>query len=122
MKKKILLSLLVIVTLFTLVGCGKEPGMMTISISTKNGVSNKKLEDESIVDIKKNEVVKKNTITNKITGETTVQNIVEVRYDLTAKKVGKTTLSIEYEDYKTNEVKNKVYEIIVDNDLKITVN
>ena len=112
MKKKYFIGILIVMCLM-LIGCGKKPGVMTISISTKDGIHDYKLKDE-IVDIKKNNVIKKNTITDKKTGNTTIQEITEVRFDLIAKKKGKTTLTVEYKDYKTDEIKNKVYNIKID--------
>lgn len=121
-KKTIILSVMVIVSLFIITGCGKNPGTITISISTENGIIDRKLKDDNIVDIQKSEVSKKNTFTDKKTGKTSIQEIVEVRYELTAKKTGNTTLTVKYKDYKTNEEKTDIFNIEVDKYLNVKAN
>ena len=127
MKKKLLIIggivLVICVILVIILITSKKPETLTINIATKNGIKDWKLEDEGIVNVKKQiEGIKKNTMTDKTTGKTIVYEITDVKYDLTAKKKGKTTLTVEYEDYKTGETKKDIYEIEVDNKLKITVN
>ena len=123
MKKKLLIigGIIVVVLVIVVLATRPKPGTYLVGIGTKNGIKSMKLTDEDIVDLKKGGVIKKNTMTDKKTGETIVQNIQEVTYELTAKKKGKTTLTLEYDDYKTGETKKDVYDIEVDNKLKITV-
>ena len=127
MKKKFLIIggivLLICIVIIILLATKKKPGTITISIGTKGGVKNWKLEDENIVDIHKQlKAVKKTTMTDKKTGKTIEYEITDVGFDLTAKKKGKTTLTVEYDDYKTDEEIKKIFDIEVDKDLKITVN
>ncbi len=125
MKKKLLIMvgiiLVISVIVIVIINANKKPGTYAIVIGTKNGIKTSKLENEGIVDIKKGGSTEKNTMTDKKTGQTIVQDKTNVRFDLTAKKKGKTTLTVEYDDYKTGETKIDVYDIEVDNKLKITV-
>ena len=123
MKKKLLIigGIIVVVLVIVVLATRPKPGTYLIGTGTKSGIKSMKLTDEDIVDLKKGGAIKKNTMTDKKTGETTVQEIQEVTYELTAKKKGETTLTLEYDDYKTGETKKDVYDIEVDNKLKITV-
>jgi len=124
MKKKLWIIgaiIVVVICVIVVIATRPKPGTYRISVGTKNGIKNMKLEDEDIVDLEKTFVNKRDTMTDKKTGETIVQETQVVTYELTAKKKGETTLTLEYEDYKTGETKKDVYNIKVDNKLKITV-
>ena len=94
-----------------------------MSLATKGGIKKWVLADEGIVSAEKQILgVKKNTMTDKKTGKTIVYEITDVSYTLTAKRSGKTTLTLTYDNYKTDEEVEDIYDIEVDNDLNITVN
>ena len=118
MKKKLLIIgaivLVVIIIVIILVSTKKKPGTTALTIGTKYIVKSSKLENDGIVSMSKSEV----KTTNNATGKTGV----EEHYTFTAKKKGSTTLTLECVESATNKEVTKVYDIVVDNKLKVTIN
>ncbi len=122
MRQRFIACFLVIVLGLSFAGCGKKPGKIMFSVSTKSGVSVFDIKDESIVSAESaGGSYQKNTMTDTKTGKTIQYEINEVCYELTAKKSGKTKLTVEYINYKNDEPVKDVYDIEVDKDLQITI-
>ena len=127
MKKKLLIILgivlVICIIVVIIISTRKKPETTSIVIATKDGIKNSDVDSLKYVGLKE-KILKsgKNTMTDKKTGKTVVYEYIDVEYEILAVKEGKTTLSLEYIDPKTNETKNDIYNIEVNKDLKITVN
>ena len=127
MKKKLLIILGIVVVIciiiVILLSTRKKPESTSIFIYTKDGIKNSDVDSLKYVSLKE-KILKtgKNTMTDKKTGKTISYEYTDVEYEILAVKEGKTTLTLEYIDPKTNETKKDIYSIEVDKDLKIKVN
>ena len=124
MKKKLLIIggivlVICIIVAIVILSSKKKPETFRITVTTNGGVNydwKYKLSNEDIVEIERSKEVRKED--RELEG-----GIIYVHYDLTAKKKGDTTLTLEYVGLSNNDkVETKIFNINVDNNLKITVN